>query len=53
MLLQNSIHTSIQNNYFITKQYSYKYMNNYTSICICIHVSIPGLLYENHWRHAK
>ena len=34
MLLQNSIHTSIQNNYIITKQYSYKNKNKNTIICI-------------------
>ena len=37
----------------IINKCSYKYRNNYTSICICIHVSILGLLYEYHWRHAK
>ena len=33
--------------------YSYKNKNNYTSNCIWIHVSIPGLLCEYHWRQAK
>ena len=37
----------------ITKLNSYKFKNNYTIICICIHVSIPGLLYKYHWRHAN
>ena len=29
------------------------YTNKNTIILIRIHVSIPGLLYEYHWRHAK
>ena len=33
--------------------YSYKNKNKNTLILIRTHVSIPGLLYEYHWRHAK
>ena len=33
----------------ITKLYSYKYTNNYTIICICIHVSIPLATTKMKW----
>ena len=40
---------------YVYLRYTYKYMSTYTyfSICIFIHVSIPGLLYEYHWGHAN
>ena len=34
-------------------KYNYTYMCKSTINFICIHVSIPGLLNEYHWRHAK
>ena len=40
---------------YVYQRYTYKYMSTYKyfNICIGIHVSIPGLSYEYHWRHAK